>query len=291
MKQTDRSLGRMDRRRFMLGAALAMGVPAAGWTAAARGRQVRSLGPGPWRGLRVGMHTYTLRQFNLAQAAAMTRELGLEYIGLNPVHLALDARPGDLRAARASIEGEGLEIMAVGVVQFRPGDPEPERIFDYARAMGMKTIVATPSVEMLDRLDPLVEEFGIKIAIHNHGPGDKWPTPEKLLEAIGDHHASIGACVDMGHYQRAGVDPARAVRLLKDRVYDVHLKDVDRADGRGASVVMGTGVVDVRATLEALIEIGFRGHVALEYEAEARNPMPGCRASLDYVRRCLAPPA
>lgn len=243
--------------------------------------------PAYYHGLKMGMHSYTLRNFQFEDVLKMTKEFGLRYIGLNPKHLALTLAPAKLREAKARIEGEGLRIMGVGVVAFRKADPMARGVFEYAKTMGMRSILASPELEALDTLDPLVEEYGIRIAIHNHGPSDKWPTPDKLLAAIKDHHAGIGACVDWGHYKRAGVEPHEAIRAIGARVYDCHVKDVDVAEEKGKGVVIGTGVINIKEALRALYDVGFQGHAAIEYEADAAAPSEGIRKSLEFVRAKL----
>lgn len=292
----------MNRNEFLrrASAAVAGGVLGACFTTPSRAENsaaapkfpdpLTTWGPGDpayYGGLKLGMHSYTLRNFQLADAIRITKELGLRYIGLNPRHLALTLPPEKLREAKAQIEGEGLTIMAVGVIGFKPNDTMAPKVFDYASIMGMKVILASPEREALDILDPLVERTGIRIAIHNHGPSDKWPTPDKLMEAIKDHHPGIGACVDWGHYKRAGVEAHDAIRTIGDRVYDCHVKDVNQAAEAGKSVVMGTGVVNVKEALRALIDIKFQGHAAIEYEATPDNPVEGIRQSLEHIRKCF----
>lgn len=271
----------LNRKTFLK---LAGAAAAAGFAP----RSARAAADDPYRGLKVGIHTYTLREFSFEECLIVTSRLGLKHIGLNPKHFPILSAPEEIERRRKAIAAAGLELMALGVVGFGAKDPEPRRIFEFAKAAGFQTISAAPEEKTLDLLDPLVEEYGIPIAIHNHGPKDKWPTPDKLLAAIKNHHEKIGACVDMGHYQRAGADPAEAIRLLGSRVYDVHLKDVDKAEEKGKSVVMGTGVVDVKAALKALLDVGFKGHAAIEYEADAKAPVPGVDKSLAHIRECLA---
>ena len=45
------------------------------------------------------------------------------------------------------------------------------RWFEFAKKAGIKSISANPSEDSFDSLDKLCEEYQIRIAIHNHGPG------------------------------------------------------------------------------------------------------------------------
>ena len=87
----------------------------------------------------------------------------------------------------------------------------------------------------------------------------------------------IGVCVDVGHTARMKVDPAEAIRKCAPRLYDVHLKDLANLDRPNNGVEMGRGVLDVRAMLQALLDIKFAYHAGIEYE-DCR-PRTRCRAS------------
>ena len=50
---------------------------------------------------------------------------------------------------------------------------------------------------------------------------------------------------------------------------------------------MGKGVLDIPGFLGALVKIGFAGHVALEYEINPDNPLPGMKESFAYMRGVL----
>jgi len=249
---------------------------------------------GPYCGLKVGVHTYSLRKFRFAEAVRMTKEFGVHYIGLNPVHLPLDSPPERLAEARDHIEDAGLTLLACGVVSFDADRSKSRRVFEYAKTMGMRTIVANPSPESLDDLDTLVAEFGIRVAIHNHGPEGIYSVPDDVLKAIEGRHQLIGACVDLGHYERSDVRAEDALRAFPGRIYDIHLKDVNRRDVSARGVVLGEGVVNLPAVLGELIEMKFDGHVALEYESQPSNPFPAMEKCFAYVREILAertPPA
>jgi sugar phosphate isomerase/epimerase len=119
----------------------------------------------PYRGLKVGMHSYTLRKLPFAQALAVTREAGVRYIGFKDIHIPLNSSPEQLAKAKRAVRDAGLTTMACGVVGFKGDAAQARTVFEYAQALGMPTIVANPTRESLKLLDDLVEEFGIRIAI------------------------------------------------------------------------------------------------------------------------------
>ena len=51
---------------------------------------------------------------------------------------------------------------------------------------------------------------------------------------------------------------------------------------------VGRGVFDVPRLFRALLQIGYDGQVGLEYEINAKNPLPGMIESMAYMRGVLA---
>jgi sugar phosphate isomerase/epimerase len=154
----------------------------------------------------------------------------------------------------------------------------------------VKTITADPAPDSFDSLDKLVEEYGIRIAIHNHGPGHRYDKIESVVNAVKDHHKLVGACVDCGHFLRSDEDPVKAIRELGPRVYGVHLKD-DVAKGKASkNVVIGSGELDVVGVFKALRAIKFPadGCLSLEYEAKPENPIEDMRACIAVAKEAIA---
>ncbi len=243
----------------------------------------------PWRGLKVGVHTYSVRKLSFEEAVSSTAGFGLKHIGFNPVHVPLESTPGAIDAAKAACAKAGLEVMAIGVVGFsEPDEKFGKQVFEFAKRMGMHAISANPEAKALPMLHDMVKHYDIRIAIHNHGPDSLFQTPEDVLRAVEPYDERIGACADIGHYERSNVRAAAALKALRGRVYDMHLKDVDVPKKEGKSVVLGTGIVDFEAVFAELLEQKFSGHIALEYEAEADAPLPSMKKCFDYAKSVLA---
>ena len=246
-------------------------------------------GGDPFHGLKVGLTTYTLRKFTLDQAIAMTKEAGVKYISLKEVHLPLKSTPAQREEARKKVAAAGLVLMGGGVIYIKNKDDEIRNVFEYAKDTGMATIVCSPELEALDTVEKMAKEYDRRIAIHNHGPGDKrYPSPLDVLRLVKDRDSRMGLCMDVGHTVRLGEDPGAAIKQSARRLYEFHMKDVTAAVAEGKSAEVGKGVIDIVAVLRALLEVKFSGHVALEYEANGDAPMPGVIESLAYIRGALA---
>lgn len=238
--------------------------------------------------LNLGLASYSFRQFSLEETLAMTKRLGLRRIAFKSVHLPLESTEDQIKAASEKVRQQGLELYGCGVV-YMQNEGEVERAFKYAKAATMKVIIGAPSLELLDFVNKKVKEFDIKLAIHNHGPDDKlYPTPESVYEKIKGFDPRLGLCLDVGHTQRAGLDPSECARKFALRLHDVHIKDVTAPSKEGTSVELGRGVVDIPKLLATLLKLNYSGTVALEYEKDEKDPLPGAAESIGYIRGVLA---
>jgi len=238
--------------------------------------------------LKLGLASYTLRKFGLDETLAMTARLNLKYIALKDVHLSLKSTPAECEKAAEQARKAGIELYGGGVIYMR-NETEVHQAFDYAKAAGMKVIIGAPEHELLPLVNKKVQEYDIKLAIHNHGPTDKnYPTPASAYDRIKDLDRRIGLCDDIGHTMRAGVDPAVSAERFADRLLDVHMKDVSAATAKVQAVEVGRGVIDIPKFVKTLLKIGYEGVVSFEYEKDADDPFVGLAESVGYVKGVLA---
>ena len=240
-------------------------------------------------GLKLGVASYSLRNFPRAQAIQMTKALTTPYINLKSVHLPYETPPAEIAAARQEIEAAGLQIVGGGLITFDTDtDDGVRRYFDYAKAAGMPLIVGSCKPTVLPRIEKFVKQYDIKLAIHNHGPGDVFPSPYDALKAVEGMDARMGLCIDLGHSVRAGTDVVRAIADAGPRVLDMHAKDLKDLRVAESQCIVGEGRIPIAAIFRQLQAIRYAGYVNLEYEIEPENPMPGMKQSFAYMRGVLA---
>lgn len=238
--------------------------------------------------LKLGMASYTLRKFSLDETIEMTKQVGLKHIALKSMHLPLDASKAEIEAAAKKVKDAGLDLYGAGVVYMK-SEEAVHQAFDYAAAAGMSVIIGVPEHALLPLVNKKVQEYNIKLAIHNHGPGDKlYPSPESAYEKVKDMDKRMGLCMDIGHTQRIAVDPSDSAKRFKDRLHDVHIKDVNASTKEGKTVEIGRGVIDIPKFLKTLQKIKYTGKVSFEYEKDGDAPMVGLAESVGYVKGVLA---
>jgi len=238
--------------------------------------------------IKLGIASYTFREFSLEDTLKMTNQVGMTNIALKSMHLPLDYADSQITGVREIVNEAGITLYGAGVI-YMNSEEEVLNGFRYAKAAGMNTIIGVPQHELLDLVEEQVKETGIKVAIHNHGPGDDlYPSPESIIEKVSNRDKRIGMCMDIGHTQRIGLDPAKEAEKYFDRLLDVHLKDVDGSTAEGDTVEMGRGVIDIVAFLSVLIKKRYQGIASFEYEKDEKAPLPGLAESIGYVNGVLA---
>ena len=243
----------------------------------------------PFHGLKAGVASYSLRGLKLDAAIKGIQRVGLKYVSIKDIHLKMDSTPNQRRVVARQFTDAGITSLSCGVVTLENDEGKVRRAFEYARDIGVPVMVCSPDPGSFELLDRMVKEFDIKLAIHNHGPGDKrFPSPYDAMKAAENFDERIGLCIDVGHTAKAGVDPAEAIRKCRGRLYDVHLKDVAEVARQGPEVELGRGELDVRSMLQALLEIKFAHHVGFEHEKDARDPLPGLAESVGYARGLMS---
>jgi len=285
---------KQTRRQFLQAAGIGAAASLAGASSCPgqnklpAGEEPDSHKPTNKKQLKLGLASYTLRKFKLDEVLAMTQRVGLKYICLKSFHLPLESNAEQIHEAAAKVKEAALELYGGGVI-YMNSEAEVNRAFEYARLAGMTTIVGSPKPQLLELVNKKVQQYDIKVAIHNHGPGDKvYPTPASAYERIKELDRRIGLCNDIGHTQRAGVDPSESAERFADRLLDVHIKDVTAAKPQGRTVEIGRGVIDIPKFVGTLLKLRYAGVVSFEYEKDENDPLPGLAESVGYVKGVLA---
>jgi inosose dehydratase len=242
-----------------------------------------------WRGLKAGVASYTLRKLPLEAAIAAIQRVGLSYVSIKDFHLSLKSTAEERKAVAAKFKAAGITPLSCGNISMQNDPANVRQAFEYARDIGLPTIVCSPDPASMPILDAMVKEFDIKLAIHNHGPEDKrFPSPYDVWKAVQPYDKRVGLCIDVGHTARAKVDPAEAIRRCKDRLYDLHIKDIDSTAPDGKTIEAGRGVLDLKSILHAILDINYPHLLSFEYEKDENDPVPGLAESIGYTKGLLA---
>jgi len=174
--------------------------------------------PGDSGPIKLAVATYSLRNFKRPEAIKMIQELGIKFADVKEFHIPIkDATPEEWKQDAKEFRDAGIKLVACGNVDMKKPE-EQRRAFEYAKTCGFPTIVCAPTEEQLPAIEKLVKEYNIKIAIHNHGPEDKFfSTPKMVYDAVKNMDPRMGLCIDIGHTARTGADVVESIQMAGPR--------------------------------------------------------------------------
>jgi sugar phosphate isomerase/epimerase len=188
-------------------------------------------------GWQLGIQAWTFNRFTLYEAIDKTASLGLDWIEAYPHGQKLSREkpniifghemPVEIRQeVKRKLADAGVKLINYGVVGLPNDEAECRKVFEFAKEMGVETLVSEPPAEAFDMLDRLCQEYKIKVAIHNHPKPSGYWNPDTVRKVCEGRSKWIGACADTGHWMRSGVNPLEALRELEGRIVSLHLKDL-----------------------------------------------------------------
>lgn len=234
--------------------------------------------------LQIGLASYTLRKYSLDELIEIVLRLDIKNVCLKSFHLPYEATDEQLHYISDKLKARGINLYAGGVIYFKT-EEDINKYFKYAQAAGLKMIVGAPEHQLLPLIEQKVKETNIKLAIHNHGPEDKiFPSAQSVYDKIKNLDSRIGLCIDTGHTFRLNQDPATEIKKFKDRLFDLHIKDLLEQTTVAKDVEMGRGKMDIPSIVKVLKEIKYQGFIGIEYEKDAEHAVYGLSESIGYLR-------
>ncbi|MBN2210037.1 MAG: DUF1080 domain-containing protein, partial [Sedimentisphaerales bacterium] len=243
---------------------------------------------------RLGVQCWTFHKFSFCEALDKISSLGLKYVEAFPGHLLGPEFPGmflnenlpiDVRQQiKVRLKQKGLALVNYGVVGLSNDEAQCRKIFEFARDMGIETLVAEPSEDAFDLLEKLCDEYNINLAIHNHPKPTHYWNPQTALKICQGRSKRIGICADTGHWVRSGLDPVQCLREAEGRIKVLHFKEIDQ----GHDVVWGTAQNRARPMLKELDRQKFSGVFSIEYEYNWENSLPEIRECIENFYKIAA---
>jgi sugar phosphate isomerase/epimerase len=225
----------------------------------------------------LGIQSYCFRKFlPLPELIDALRQAGLFYVEIWPRHLQWTLEKAEIDKALTLLEREGITVSAYGAVEFSNDEAEARSIFAFAQQAGIGALTVTRvDPDALPLIDRLSEEYGVLVAIHNHGRHHHYGRFDQIEEVFSQTSRRFGLCLDTAWFLDAGCDPIEAIDVFQERLYGVHLKDFVFDDHGGhQDVIIGTGGLDLPRFMKRLQQVGFRGYLSIEYEGDPDDPLP-----------------
>jgi len=220
------------------------------------------------------------------------RSCGVDAVEISGAHVDF-RNPDSFGGVVAAYRQYGIFIPTIGACHLS-GDEKTDRgYFEFAQKASAKAISISfsfPSYPgILTYAERLADEYGVHLAIHNHGCADWLGTSAVLGHIFSLTTPKIGLCLDTAWAMDSGENPVKMVERFRDRLRTVHVKDFvyDRS-GRNEDVIPGEGSLDLAGLLETLRNTGFAGNLVIEYEGDRHNPLPSLQKCAQRVLSLLA---
>jgi len=236
----------------------------------------------------IGMAGYTFKEFSVEKTIEIMKRVGVTNLSVKDFHMPMNSTQTQINEVIGKFKSAGISVYTVGVVYMKTKD-EVDQAFEYAKMAGVKMIVSAPNYELLPYVEKKVKAYDFRIAIHNHGPDNPlYPNATDIWDHVKDLDPRIGICIDIGHTTRDGQDPSVDIERYQKRIFDMHVKDVDKAGKEGITVEMGRGIIDIPKVIATLRKIKYTGKCSLEFEKDMKDPLPGIAESIGYLKGVMA---
>jgi len=267
--------------------------------------------PAEQLGWTLAVHSYTFQKFSIFEAIDKTAAAGIKHMSISGSVNLPDAdgkttksstirmTPNEVAAITARMKAKGINPVFVNMGVVKPGlnEAESRKIFEGAKRLGIGVLVAEPEVHgnlaelgpVMDVVEKLAKEYNIKVAIHNHpGPENFYWSPDTVAAAVKGRSPLLGACADVGHWVRSGLDPVESLKKLEGRVITLHFKDLNTPGRKAHDVPWGTGISNAKGMLAELQRQKFQGAICVEYEHNWENSSPEVAKSAEWFNATCA---
>lgn len=263
-------------RRISLFATILVALAATAFTISGKENSPK-MAPGKWK---MGVALYSFNKFSLVESIDKAKASGVTYVeGFDFHNLGAEfgkksygkLSAAEIKEVKSLLDKKGVKMKSMYVGTAKTVD-DWKFYFELGKELGLEFLVCEPQRSEWDMLDSLANIYKIKIAIHQHAKNESYYWhPDSVVVAM-KGHKNFGACADVGHWVRSGLDPADCLAKLKGNILSLHLKDLDRAGAQKANdVVVGKGVIDFKKVISELKRQNFKGLVYIESENEGDN--------------------
>lgn len=241
----------------------------------------------------LGTQAYTFRLFTLDDALRKTDSCGLKNIeiyGGQTIGGGIDGKV-DFKMSQENREKlknlfkkYGITVTTIGVINAKD-EAEWTQLFEFAKFLGIKVINTEPQPSQFAYIVPMAEKYKITLGLHNHPKPSRYWHPDSVAKYVGNSKY-VGACIDLGHFVRSGIDPIAAMKQLDGKIVSFHFKDVvpGPTAGKFHDVIWGNGQSKVDEAIAEMKRQKFKGPISAEYEHNWENSSPEVAKSVAYFR-------
>lgn len=256
------------------------------------------------------LEKYGLKVFSISShlvGQAVADRIDERHKGILPAYVWGDGDPEGVRqrAAEEMIKtGEAAKRLGVTVVNGFTGSPIWHLCYSFPAVP--RKMIEDGYIEFARRWKPILDEYkklGIRFALEVHPTEIAFDiaSAKKALQAI-EGHPAFGFNFDPSHFGYQGVDYVEFIYAFRERIFNVHMKDVGWSDEPAEAGVfgghtefgtkgrywdfrsLGRGNINFEEIIRALNRIGYNGPLSVEWEDSGMDREHGAREACEFVK-------
>ncbi len=190
----------------------------AGWVAGPASAQQAAWTVIGWR---VGVHSTSFAPATFFEAIDKTAAAGAKSIEGDSgqkvsaeisKNLDWNLADAEIAAVRQKLRSAGVTMPAYYAHDVPDGEEAARKLFQFAKSLGVETIVGEPPPGLLAALDKLASEYGINVAL-----------VDRDAKTVIQGSKRMGVCPDISAWITNHVKPMDGLKLVKDRLISLHL--------------------------------------------------------------------
>ncbi len=253
---------------------------------------------------------YNLNVFAISShlvGQAVCDKVDLRHKAILPEYVWGDGNPADVqkRAADEMIKtGIAAKEFGVNVVNGFTGSSIWQYIYSFPPTP--QVMIDAGFEDFAERWIPILDEYqklGIKFALEIHPTEIAFDivTAERALKAV-NHHPAFGFNFDPSHFVYQGVDYLDFLDRFADRIFHVHIKDVEVQERQTQAGTFGgylefgdnrrkwnfcspgRGKVDFEQIIRTLNRINYNGPLSVEWEDAGMDRLHGANEAYQFIK-------
>ena len=178
-------------------------------------------------GLRVGFPANAFGSISFSEAAAKADALGTGFLEASSTqkvspeitkNLDYNLSPDEVTKVKYRLDELRQRILAYRTPAIPSDAGSRRQLFEFAKAVGIETIVTSSAPATLPELDQLAGEFGVNVAFESSNP-------KTLISSLEGHSSRMGLSADTGAWAQAGIKPGDGLRIVNARLLSLGLTD------------------------------------------------------------------
>jgi type 1 glutamine amidotransferase/sugar phosphate isomerase/epimerase len=197
-----------------------------------------------WFGWHVAIPSAAFKQLSWSEALEKADTLGVTGVEASstqklspeiPKPLDYNLQAGERAAVLRRMREMNQAIFAYRVDNLASDESTRRKVFEFAKALNIPTIVTSGDAAAAADLEKLANEFSINVALESN------KDPKSVMSALEGRGKRMGVAADIGAWLHEGIKPVDGLAIVKDKLMVADVRDRSALGNKGKDVTLGSG--------------------------------------------------